>query len=87
MLWLTALEKPAASNLAAFAKHYLIGPFGFVLRHRWWFWLVFGTKVLIDYLEGGDTLDQFLEQYLSVTREVAIAAIEEARLSLVSQLQ
>ena len=44
-------------------------------------------KVLIDYLEGGDTLDQFLEQYPSVTREIAIAAIEEARLSLVSQLQ
>ena len=44
-------------------------------------------KVLIEYLEGGDTLDQFLEQYPSVTREVAIAALEEARLSLVSQLQ
>ena len=43
--------------------------------------------VLIEYLEGGDTLDQFLEQYPSVTREVAIAALEEARLSLVSQLQ
>lgn len=36
-------------------------------------------KVLIDYLEGGDTLDEFLEQYPSVTRELAIAAIEEAR--------
>ena len=44
-------------------------------------------KVLIDYLEGGDTLDEFLEQYPSVTRELAIAAIEEARLSLVSQLR
>lgn len=44
-------------------------------------------KVLIDYLEGGDTLDQFLEQYPSVTRELAIAALEEARLSLVSQLR
>ena len=44
-------------------------------------------KVLIDYLEGGDTLDDFLEQYPSVTRQVAIAAIEEARSSLVSQLQ
>ncbi|MGB2636238.1 MAG: DUF433 domain-containing protein [Candidatus Acidiferrum sp.] len=44
-------------------------------------------KVLIDYLEGGDTLDQFLEQYPSATRELAIAALEEARLSLVSQLQ
>ena len=43
-------------------------------------------KVLMDYLEGGDTLDDFLEQYPSVSREIAIAAIEEARLSLVSQL-
>jgi uncharacterized protein (DUF433 family) len=43
-------------------------------------------KVLTDYLEGGETLDSFLEQYPSVTRELAIAAIEEARSSLVSQL-
>ena len=44
-------------------------------------------KVLTDYLEGGDTLDQFLEQYPSVTRELAIAAIEEARSSLISRLR
>jgi uncharacterized protein (DUF433 family) len=44
-------------------------------------------KILIDYLEGGDTLDQFLEQYPSVSRELAIAAIEEARSSFVSQLK
>ena len=44
-------------------------------------------KILIEYLEGGDTLDQFLEQHPSVSRELAIAAIEEARLSLVSQLK
>jgi uncharacterized protein (DUF433 family) len=44
-------------------------------------------KILIDYLEGGDTLDQFLEQYPSVSRELAVAAIEEARSSLVSQLK
>lgn len=44
-------------------------------------------KVLIDYLEGGDTLGQFLEQYPSVSRELAIAAIEEAKVSLVSQLR
>lgn len=43
-------------------------------------------KILIEYLEGGDTLDQFLEQYPS-SRELAIAAIEEARSSLVSQLK
>jgi uncharacterized protein (DUF433 family) len=43
-------------------------------------------KVLIDYLEGGDTLDQFLEQYPTVSRDLAVAALEEARLSLVSNL-
>ena len=36
-------------------------------------------KVLIDYLEGGDTLDEFLEQYPGVSREQAIAALEEAK--------
>ena len=44
-------------------------------------------KILTDYLEGGDTLDEFLEQYPSVTRELAVAAIEEARLSLFSNLK
>jgi uncharacterized protein (DUF433 family) len=44
-------------------------------------------KVLIDYFEGGDTLDEFLEEYPSVSRELAVAAIEEAKASLVSQLR
>lgn len=44
-------------------------------------------KILIEYLEGGETLDQFLDQYPSVTRELAIAAIEDARSSLVSHLK
>ena len=43
-------------------------------------------KILIEYLEGGDTLDQFLEQYPSVSRELAINAIDEARSSLISRL-
>jgi uncharacterized protein (DUF433 family) len=43
-------------------------------------------KILIDYLEGGETLDEFLTQYPTVSRELAIAAIEEAHSSLVSQL-
>lgn len=42
-----------------------------------------GTRVpfqtLLDYLEGGDTLDEFLEQYPGVTREQAIAALEGAK--------
>jgi uncharacterized protein (DUF433 family) len=43
-------------------------------------------KALLDYLEGGDSLDEFLEQYPSVSRDLAIAALEEARHSLVSHL-
>jgi len=42
-----------------------------------------GTRVpfqaLLDYLEGGDTLGEFLEQYPGVSREQAIAALEEAK--------
>ena len=38
-------------------------------------------KVLTDYLEGGSTLDEFLEQYPSVIRELAIAAMEERKSS------
>jgi uncharacterized protein (DUF433 family) len=42
-----------------------------------------GTRVpvdsLIDYLEAGDTLDEFLDNFPSVTREAAIAALEEAK--------
>ncbi len=44
-------------------------------------------KALTDYLEAGETLDEFLAQYPSVTRQLAIAAIEEARSILVSQLR
>lgn len=43
-------------------------------------------KVLTDYLEGGESLDDFLEQYPTVSRDLAVAALEEARLSLVSPL-
>ncbi|HWX53747.1 MAG TPA: DUF433 domain-containing protein [Verrucomicrobiae bacterium] len=43
-------------------------------------------KILTDYLEGGDSLDDFLEQYPTITREAAVAAVEQARLSLVAQL-
>ncbi|MGQ0635201.1 MAG: DUF433 domain-containing protein [Planctomycetaceae bacterium] len=42
-----------------------------------------GTRVpvqaLVDYLEGGDTLDTFLGHFPSVTREQAIAALELAK--------
>jgi len=43
-------------------------------------------KALTDYLEGGESLGEFLEQYPSVSREAAIAALEEARQILVAHL-
>lgn len=47
-----------------------------------------GTRVpvqsLFDYLEGGDTLDEFLHQFPSVRREQAIAALDLARDSLLA---
>jgi len=36
-------------------------------------------QTLLDYLEGGETLDEFLEQFPGVSRENAIAALEEAK--------
>ena len=45
-----------------------------------------GTRVpvqtLIDYLEAGDRLDEFLEDFPSVSRELAVAALEPAREAL-----
>jgi uncharacterized protein (DUF433 family) len=49
-----------------------------------------GTRVpfqaLLDYLEGGQTLAEFLDDFPTVTRDAAIAALEHAKLLLVSQL-
>ncbi|HET9282068.1 MAG TPA: DUF433 domain-containing protein [Candidatus Angelobacter sp.] len=36
-------------------------------------------QALIDYLEGGQNLDDFLSDFPTVTREAAIAALEESR--------
>ena len=36
-------------------------------------------KALTDYLEGGDSLGEFLEDFPSVAREQAVAALELAR--------
>jgi uncharacterized protein (DUF433 family) len=45
-----------------------------------------GTRVsfknLIDYLESGHSLGEFLQQFPTVTREVAVQALEEAKDSL-----
>jgi uncharacterized protein (DUF433 family) len=36
-------------------------------------------QTLFDYLEGGETLDDFLQGFPTVTRESAVAALEEAK--------
>ncbi len=36
------------------------------------------VKTLLDYLEAGDRLDEFLDHFPSVSREQAIAALELA---------
>ena len=45
-----------------------------------------GTRVpvknLFDYLEGSSSLEDFLEDFPSVTRERAVAVLEAARASL-----
>jgi uncharacterized protein (DUF433 family) len=41
-----------------------------------------GTRVpfqtLLDFLEAGEPLDEFLESFPSVTREMAVAALQQA---------
>jgi len=48
-----------------------------------------GTRVpvqtLYDYLEGGETLDEFLEGFPTVSRALALDALEEARTLLLTR--
>jgi uncharacterized protein (DUF433 family) len=50
-----------------------------------------GTRVpfqaLLDYLEGGDTLGAFLSDFPGVTKENAIAALEEAKALLIARCE
>jgi len=50
-----------------------------------------GTRVpfqaLLDYLEGGQTLSEFLDDFPTVTREAAVSALEAAKSLLVGQLE
>jgi len=49
-----------------------------------------GTRVpfqaLLDYLEGGQTLDEFLDDFPTVTKDAAVKALELAKTLLVGQL-
>jgi uncharacterized protein (DUF433 family) len=49
-----------------------------------------GTRVpvqtLLDYLEAGDSIDEFLEGFPSVSRQLVIAFLEEAKDRLVKSV-
>ena len=49
-----------------------------------------GTRVpfrnLIDYLEGGHSLGEFLRQFPTVTHEMAVQTLEEAKDSLLAKI-
>ena len=49
-----------------------------------------GTRVpvqaLIDYIEGGHSLNEFLDDFPTVTRELAIAALEQAKAHLIADV-
>ena len=49
-----------------------------------------GTRVpfqaLLDYLEGGQTLDEFLDDFPTVSKDAAVTALEFAKSLLVAQL-
>jgi len=48
-----------------------------------------GTRVpiqtLFDYIEGGDDLNEFLDDYPSVTRESALQVLEMAKMTLTTE--
>ncbi len=50
-----------------------------------------GTRVpvknLFDCLEAGDSLAVFLDEFPSITREMAVAALEQARTALTADAQ
>ena len=41
-------------------------------------------KTLFDHLEAGDALDTFLDDFPSVSRDLAVAVLEKARAALVA---
>ena len=43
------------------------------------------VQTLFDYLEAGDTIDEFLEGFPTVAREQVIAFLEEAKVRMLAQ--
>jgi uncharacterized protein (DUF433 family) len=50
-----------------------------------------GTRVpfqnLLDYLESGQTIDEFLGDFPTVSRQAAVDALEHAKVLVISQLR
>lgn len=44
------------------------------------------VRILLDYLEGGDPLEEFLDNYPSVSREQAVGFLEEAGKAVLAQI-
>ena len=44
------------------------------------------VRIFLDYLEGGEPLEEFLENYPSVSREQAIGFLEEAGKAALAQI-
>ena len=42
------------------------------------------VRILFEHLEAGDSLDIFLSDFPSVSRELAVAVLDDARAALVS---
>lgn len=45
------------------------------------------VQTLFDYLEAGETIDEFLEGFPSVSREQVIAFLEEAKIRTLAEMQ
>lgn len=50
-----------------------------------------GTRVpfqnLLDYLESGQTIDEFLDDFPTVSRQSAVEALEHAKVLVINQLR
>lgn len=44
------------------------------------------VRILLDYLEGGEPLEEFLDNYPSVSREQAVAFLEVASKTALTQI-
>jgi uncharacterized protein (DUF433 family) len=42
------------------------------------------VRTLFDYIEAGHSLERFLEGFPTISREMALHAVEEAKLSLLA---